>query len=100
MESSQTAGKGRERPELAVLEKCKAVLEEDRPLRQLDLDEEEEQLIRDLTSSPKALIVAVNVDEAQMQGQAYPQKDELEQELRKRDPFPVVCTRWKWKSAN
>ncbi|HHT74191.1 MAG TPA: redox-regulated ATPase YchF [Firmicutes bacterium] len=86
--------KGGSAPELAVLEKCKAVLEEDRPLRQLDLDEEEEQLIRDFNFlTKKPLIVAVNVDEAQMQGQAYPQKDELEQELREKGiPSLVVCS--------
>lgn len=85
--------KGGRAEDLAVLEKCKATLEEDRPLRQLELSAEEEQLIRDynfLTKKP--LIVVVNVDEGQMKRQSYPQQAELERELAEKGiPFLVVC---------
>ena len=68
--------------ELAVLEKCKATLEQDLPLRQLSLDEEEEKLIQGfdfLTKKP--LIVVVNADEEQMRSNSYPQKSDLEEDL-------------------
>ena len=65
-------------PELEVLEKCKAVLEQDLPLRQLGLDEEEEKPIRDFSFlTRKPLIVVINADEEQMRSGSYPQKEEL-----------------------
>ncbi len=70
--------------ELAVLEKCQEILEQDLPLRQLELNEDEEKLLRTydfLTRKP--LIVAVNVDEEQMRSSAYPQQEELESELQR-----------------
>ncbi|NLM55101.1 MAG: redox-regulated ATPase YchF [Firmicutes bacterium] len=79
--------------ELAVLEKCKAVLEEDLPLRQLPLSAEEEQLIRDFNFlTKKPLIVVVNVDEDQMRRGSYPQQKELEDLLAQKGiMFLVVC---------
>ena len=69
-------------PELEVLEKCRATLEQDLPLRQLQLDEEEEKLIRDFNFlTRKPLIVVINADEEQMRSGSYPQKDELEEDL-------------------
>lgn len=68
--------------ELGLLEKCQATLEQDVPLRQLDLDEEEEKRLRTydfLTRKP--LIVAVNLDEEQMRSNSYPQQEELQSEL-------------------
>lgn len=68
--------------ELALLEKCQQTLEQDLPLRQLELTEDEEKLLRTydfLTRKP--LIVAVNVDEEQMLANSYPQQEELEAEL-------------------
>ncbi len=68
--------------ELAVLEKCKEVLEQDLPLRELELSDEEEKLLRTydfLTKKP--LIVVVNLDEEQMRSGKYPQQQELESEL-------------------
>ena len=54
-----------------------ATLEQDLPLRQLQLDEEEEKLIRDFNFlTRKPLIVVINADEEQMRS-SYPQKDEL-----------------------
>lgn len=79
--------------ELAVLEKCKAFLEEGRLLRQLPQDAEEEQLIRDFNFlTKKPLIVAVNVSETQMQSQNYPQKAQLQEELAEKGiPALVIC---------
>jgi ribosome-binding ATPase len=57
--------------ELAVLEKCQAQLESERPLRALDLTEDEELLLRGfrfLTAKP--LIAAVNLDEDEIRGEA------------------------------
>lgn len=68
--------------ELAVLEKCQETLEQDLPLRQLELDDDEEKLLRTydfLTRKP--LIVAVNLDEDQMRSGSYPEQAELEGEL-------------------
>ncbi|NLL42822.1 MAG: redox-regulated ATPase YchF [Firmicutes bacterium] len=76
--------------ELGLLEKCQAVLEQDLPLRQLELDEEEEKSLRTydfLTRKP--LIVAVNLDEEQMRSGSYPQKEELEAELSRLD-LPLI----------
>ena len=68
--------------ELGLLEKCQATLEQDLPLRQLSLDEEEEKILRSydfLTRKP--LIVVVNLDEEQMRSDSYPQQEELQDEL-------------------
>ncbi len=68
--------------ELEVLNKCREILEQDLPLRQLDLTQDEERLIRGydfLTKKP--LIVAVNLDEEQMRTDSYPEKNQLEQDL-------------------
>ena len=68
--------------ELAVLEKCQQVLEKELPLRELELDEEEEKLLRTYDFfTKKPLIAVVNLDEGQMLSGSYPQKEELEQEL-------------------
>lgn len=68
--------------ELVVLEKCKEALEQDLPLRELNLNEDEEKILRSydfLTKKP--LIVVVNLDEKQMQSGIYPEQEELEEEL-------------------
>lgn len=68
--------------ELQVLEKCQQLLEQDLPLRQLELDEEEEKLLRTYDFfTKKPLIVVVNLDEEQMESGTYPQQAELEEEL-------------------
>lgn len=57
--------------ELAALEKCQAELESERPLRGLDLSEDEELLLRGfrlLTAKP--LIAAVNLDEDEIRNEA------------------------------
>ncbi len=64
--------------ELAVLEKCKDVLENDLPLRSLDLDEEEDKLIRGYDFfTRKPLLLVINVDEDQIRSSSYLQQDEL-----------------------
>ena len=68
--------------ELGILEKCQATLEQDLPLRQLSLDEEEEKALRTYDfMTRKPLIVVVNLDEEQIRTDSYPQKEELEKEL-------------------
>lgn len=68
--------------ELEVLEKCKGFLEQDLPLRQLELSEEEEKLLRTYDFfTKKPLIAVVNLDEEQMRTGSYPQGAELEEEL-------------------
>lgn len=68
--------------ELGVLEKCQATLEQGLPLRELDLNEDEEKLLRTYDfMTRKPLIVVVNLDEEQMRTDFYPQKEELESEL-------------------
>lgn len=65
--------------EYNVLQKCKASLEENMPLRTLDLNDEETKLISSFDFfTRKPLILVVNVDEDQMQQKTFPQKDELE----------------------
>lgn len=67
--------------ELAILEKCQAILEQDLPLRELKLGEDEEKLLRTYDFfTKKPLIAVVNLDEGQMLGD-YPQSAELEDEL-------------------
>lgn len=76
--------------EIAVLNKCQEVLEQDLPLRTLELNEEEDKLIRGydfLTRKP--LLLVINLDEDQMRAKAYPQQEELEEWANERD-IPVI----------
>ncbi len=66
----------RKTPELlaerSVLTRCLAVLEEERPLRELELSPEEHRILRGFTFlSLKPLLVAVNVDEGAVGGDAF-----------------------------
>ena len=74
----ESSNKGKESPgpgELSVLEKCQATLEQDLPLRELKLDEDEEKVLRTYDfMTKKPLIVVVNLDEEQMRTDSYPQK--------------------------
>lgn len=68
--------------DLAVLEKCRETLEQDLPLRQLELNSEEEKLLRTYDFfTKKPLIAVVNLDEEQMHADSYPQQAALEAEL-------------------
>lgn len=76
--------------ELACLEKCLALVEQGLPLRRLEVDEAEDKILRTydfLTRKP--LIVAVNLDEEQMQEGSYPERTELEGEL-ERMGLPLI----------
>ncbi len=76
--------------ELAVLEKCKQVLEQELPLRGLELSEEEEKLLRTYDFfTKKPLIAVVNLDEDQMRSGSYPQLAQLEEELTRID-VPLI----------
>lgn len=80
--AKQRAKNPKAEEELAVLEKCRATLEQDLPLRQLALDPDEEKLLRNYDFfTRKPLIAVVNLDEEQMRSGRYPQQDELEAEL-------------------
>ncbi len=78
--------------ELAVLGKCRDVLDNELPLRSLELSEEEDKLIRGYDFfTRKPLILVVNVDEDQFRTRDYPQKAELTQWACERNiPLVVV----------
>ncbi len=76
--------------ELAPLQNCLHLVEQGLPLRRLDADQEEERVLRTydfLTRKP--LIVAVNLDENQMQKATYPGHAELEAET-ERVGLPLI----------
>ena len=62
-----------------ALLKCLDALMEERPLKLLELDEEEAEALRHITFlTTKPLLIVVNVDEAQLAANDYPQKARLE----------------------
>ncbi|SHF38822.1 hypothetical protein SAMN02745218_02129 [Desulfofundulus australicus DSM 11792] len=66
--------------ELEVLEKCLAALENEVPLHQVELEEEERALLRNynfLTEKP--VILVVNTDEGQFKSRQYPGREALEE---------------------
>lgn len=70
--------KAENQAELAVLEKLKAGLEADKGIHQLDLSEEESRLVRHFAFlTEKPMILVVNLDEDQLMGGSYPQKEAL-----------------------
>lgn len=70
--------------ELSVLEKCKAALDENRSLRDIDLNPEEEKMIRGFQFlSRKPLMAVLNCDEVH-----YGQRVKYESDFR--DAFPVI----------
>lgn len=76
--------------ELALLEKCKGVLEQDLPLRTLELSQEEEKLIRGYEFfTKKPLIIVANLDENQIQSGQFPNKAQLVAWVTERD-IPLV----------
>ncbi|AQS59577.1 redox-regulated ATPase YchF [Desulforamulus ferrireducens] len=65
--------------ELEVLKKCLAALEEESPISQLGLSEEEKHTLRNyafLTEKPMMLVI--NIDEDQFKAGTYPGKEEVE----------------------
>lgn len=75
------AGKRRSKEEeqqFALLERCRASLEEGRPVREMGLDDEAVRLLRGyafLTERP--LLIAVNVSEGELRSGTYTGRDEL-----------------------
>ncbi|MBN1465930.1 redox-regulated ATPase YchF [candidate division KSB1 bacterium] len=68
MKSKKTDADARE---FALLERCKALLEDEKPLRRLQMSTEEEMIVRGyqfLTQKP--LIVVVNIDESNIRNEA------------------------------
>ena len=62
-----------------VLLKCQDALMEEKPLKLLQLDEEESEALKHITFlTGKPLLIVVNVDERQLAANDYPQKDQLE----------------------
>lgn len=69
--------------EEATLLKCQALLEEEKPLKFLELNDEEKEALKHITFlTNKPLLIVVNIDEEQLASGAYPQKEELEQYCR------------------
>lgn len=76
--------------EIAVLEKCKAALEGDLPLRTLELTEEEDKLIRGYDFfTRKPLIIVANVGDDEMRQKEYKGQQELEEWANERN-IPIV----------
>lgn len=62
-----------------ALLKCQETLMEEKPLKLLQLDEEEQEALRHITFlTNKPLLIVINVDEAQMSSGDYPQKEQVE----------------------
>lgn len=81
--------------ELRLLEKCRSVLEEEKMLNQLELDDEEWQQLKHLEFlTLKPMILVVNVDEVQLEGGNYPGKDELKNYAKENGiPLLEICAR-------
>lgn len=81
--------------ELEVLKKCLAALEEELPISQLELSDEEKNTLRNyafLTEKPMMLVI--NIDEEQFQAGIYPGKEEVEKYTTKKGIAVVeICGR-------
>lgn len=65
--------------EEATLLKCQDFLMEEKPLKLIELDEDEREAIRHITFlTDKPMLIVVNVDENQLAADDYPQKDAVE----------------------
>ncbi len=62
-----------------ALQKCQALLEEEKPLRLLELTEEEQEALKHITFlTDKPMMIVVNVDESQLAANDYPDKAKVE----------------------
>ena len=67
-----------QRAELAVLQKCMAHLEQEKPFSVLELSDEERELLQNYTFlTDKPMLVVVNLDEEQFQQHDYPGRKAL-----------------------
>lgn len=64
--------------QLTVLERVLSFLEDEQPISDIDLDEGEKQVLAGQQFlSEKPLIIAINLDEQQLQSSEYPQRDKV-----------------------
>lgn len=79
--------------ELAAMQKCQAVLMEEKPTSQADLTEEEKAALRHIAFlSGKPMVLVVNVDEEQLAAGDYPGRAEVQAYAAERDmPVLEVC---------
>ena len=93
IQKQKNKGANQNEGELEVLLKARDLLEQELPLRNLELTEQEEKLIRGydfLTRKP--IIVVVNLDEDQLRNDQYPQKAELEKWCSESNiPLTQIC---------
>lgn len=62
-----------------ALKKCRAYLEDEKPLKQLDLSIDEEEALKHMTFlTKKPMLIVLNLDENQFASQDYPQKEQVE----------------------
>ncbi|MEW6662159.1 MAG: redox-regulated ATPase YchF [Bacillota bacterium] len=81
--------------ELAALEKCKGLLEDEKNLAQAELKDEERAVLRHVTFlTGKPMVLVVNVDEEQLSLKDYPQRDEVMAYAAARDlPVMEICAK-------
>lgn len=81
--------------ELRLLEKCMESLENEIPISQLELPEDEKEILKNFSFlTGKPLILAVNTDEEQLRSGSYPGKEQLEAYAGTRGlPVLEVCGR-------
>ncbi|MBS3977511.1 MAG: redox-regulated ATPase YchF [Syntrophomonadaceae bacterium] len=81
--------------ELAALEKCKGLLEEEKNLAQAELKDEERAALRHVTFlTGKPTVLVINVDEEQLGLKNYPQRDEVMAYAAARDlPVMEICAK-------
>jgi GTP-binding protein YchF len=84
--------------ELERLEKCFAVLEEGKSMRDVDLSAEERNAMKNyafLTEKPR--LAVVNLDEEQFKKKDYPQREELAALCKEKNmPLLEICAQMEW----
>ncbi|KKM09753.1 hypothetical protein SY88_16220 [Clostridiales bacterium PH28_bin88] len=79
--------------ELAAIEKCRAVLEEEKPVYQAELTEEERSGLRHIAFfTEKPMLLVINVDEKQLATGDYPQREQVRAYAGERNiPLLEIC---------
>ncbi|HHY13075.1 MAG TPA: redox-regulated ATPase YchF [Thermoanaerobacterales bacterium] len=89
MEEDKKLRKGKEK-EIEVLNKCKDILEDGKPISTAGLTESELDIIKSYSFiSEKPMLIVVNLDEGQFEEQNYPTKDELNKYAKDKN-IPVI----------